>query len=233
MGVFRFKQFDIQHDKNAMKVGTDGVVLGAWADVPGAKRILDIGSGTGLIAMMCAQRNLNAQIDAVEIDSIAYSEMVSNFKRTPWHNRLNAFEGDIKDYQTADGYDLIVTNPPFFVAGTSAPDLSRGRARHTSHLSPEDLVMHIIRLLNVNGKACVILPYAEGKDFTQMCRKKGLHLTKETSFLPYADKPTERLLLQFENEPKNLVQNTIVHYNEDRSWHESYKTLTQAFHPML
>ncbi len=144
---FTFKQFHVAHDRCAMKVGTDGILLGAWAPVTNARRILDIGSGSGLIALMLAQRSpADCRIDAVELDSNAARQARENAAASPWHERVTVIESAIQTYQAAP-YDLIVSNPPYFVAGQSFRDPARALARHTGGLDSRDLLAACDRLL--------------------------------------------------------------------------------------
>ena len=131
---FTFKQFHVQHDRCAMKVGTDGVLLGCWTDVPAAGSVLDIGTGSGLIALMIAQRT-NAQIDAIDIASDAYEQACINFAQSPWNERLKAYIASIQEWQHEALYDLIISNPPYFNNSLKNPDKGRELARHTDSLS--------------------------------------------------------------------------------------------------
>ena len=157
--VFRFKQFSVRNDKSAMKVGTDGVLLGAWADVKAANSVLDIGTGTGLVALMMAQR-CNANIDAIEIDADAFAEATLNFNESPWAERMKVIHDDFitfsKDCDLR--YDVIVSNPPYFIDSLVCQEEKRKNARHTSSLSYENLIECAVKLLNDNGFICLITP---------------------------------------------------------------------------
>jgi len=160
--VFRFKQFTVFHDRCAMKVGTDGILLGAWADITDCSQILDIGTGTGLIALMLAQRSpSHTQIDAIEIDQEAYTQAKENVARSPWAGRIQIIHDSIQTYASAclKRYDLIVANPPFFE--NTCLSASRTLARHRQSLSPIDLISAADQLLAVNGKLAIIYPTAE------------------------------------------------------------------------
>ncbi|NJN77877.1 MAG: methyltransferase [Saprospiraceae bacterium] len=151
---FRFKQFQIHQDKTAMKVGTDGVLLGAWADVLESESILDIGTGTGLIALIIAQRNQNAMVDAVEIDESSYEQAKQNFEESSWTKRLNIYQSSIQDYAKNCGkqYDLIVSNPPYFVNSTKSKQEDKNQVRHTDSLSFEELIKSVNILLEISGR---------------------------------------------------------------------------------
>ena len=171
MGGFRFKQFAVEQDDVAMKVGTDGVLLGAWANCEGAKRILDIGTGTGVIALQMAQRNAEAQIHAVEIDEAAAKRARANFDNSPWAERLNVEQTAVQEFSPAEKFDLIVSNPPYFVDSLLPPDTKRSTARHTHDLTFEELDNAVARLLAGDGKFALILPVTEFEKyltFTQL-----------------------------------------------------------------
>ena len=149
---FQFKQFTVWHDQCAMKVGTDGVLLGAWASVERARRILDIGTGTGLVALMLAQRSLlDAKIVALEIDEAAAGQARENVARSPWQERIEVVQADFKKYRSSDKFDVIVSNPPYFVDSLECPDRQRAAARHNDSLTYEELLEGVNRLLAADG----------------------------------------------------------------------------------
>lgn len=230
---FVFKQFAIAQDRCTMKVGTDGVLLGAWADVKDVKTALDIGTGSGLIAIMLAQRALDAQIHAVEIDEEACAQAQENMQNAPWAERLSAFPIAIQDFIKAQDklYDLIVSNPPFFSGGTFSQNQDRNSVRHTIKLSHGDLLSAVRTLLSESGRFCVILPFIEGLRFQEIARDYNLYCTKITEVKPKADKPVERLLLQFERHEQPLQKDSLVIQIEARNeWTQDYITLTGDFY---
>ena len=156
--MFRFKQFEIDDSLSAMKIGTDGVLLGAWADVVDAHSILDIGTGTGLVAIMCAQRNAVARVHGIDIVEDAVTEARGNMARTAWSERLSAKHADVRMYNPDMRYDHIVSNPPFFLTTLHSPDAVRAMARHADTLTYDDLVSAAERLLNPDGRLSVVLP---------------------------------------------------------------------------
>ncbi|MBN2597567.1 methyltransferase [Labilibaculum sp.] len=197
---FEFKQFRVDQDGSAMKVGTDGVLLGAWADISKANRILDIGTGTGLIAIMMAQRSdSGAKIDAVEIESVSYQQAVNNFANCPWTSKLNAFHLSFQKFCQAATvkYDLIVSNPPYFINGLKAKGESRTQARHADDLPFEDLLKGAISLLSESGVLSVILPVDEGEYFQKLAGLTGFYLKRKISVLPNPEKPAKRYLFEF------------------------------------
>lgn len=230
---FYFKQFVIHQDKCKMKVGTDGVLLGAWAEAPEVHSALDIGAGTGLIAIMLAQRIQDAHIDCVEIDQPSYEQAMENIAISPWSDRIQAIYAPVQEYarQASQRYDLIVSNPPFFSGGTFSSQDDRASVRHTVKLPHGDLLGAVRTLLAPEGRFCVILPYIEGLRFEELARNYNLYCTKLTEVLTKADKPIERLLMQFERQVKSLEHSRLVIRKEqDGDWTEEYTGLTGAFY---
>lgn len=199
---FQFKQFTIRHDKCAMKVGTDGVLLGAWAGIESCNRILDIGTGTGLIAMMLAQRS-KAVIDAIDIDAEACLQAQENAESSPFAERIKIRHSTLSDFaQTDTGlYDLIVSNPPYFVDSLKCPDQKRNTARHTDTLTLEDLLQDSRKLLAPQGRIALILPYDQKERLTDCIRTQNLFLSKETSVIPVPGAEPKRLLAELTAEP--------------------------------
>lgn len=229
---FQFKKFSISQDRCAMKVGTDGVLLGVWADAAMGGRILDIGTGTGLIAIMLAQRSTDAIIDAVEIDAEAYEQALGNMENSPWTDRLHVIHDSIQNYsKTAQAhYDLIVSNPPFFSGGTFSDRQDRTSVRHTVKLPHGDLLQAGRKLLNPQGKFCVILPYLEGLRFVELAKTYRLHCTKMNEVRPRKEKPVERLLLQFEMEPKAVVIEELTIHDAGDDYTQEFIALTNEFY---
>lgn len=156
---FQFKQFTVWHDKCAMKVGTDGVLLGAWTSVKGARRILDVGTGTGLVALMLAQRSEpDAAIVALEIDEKAVKQAQENIARSPWANQIEVVHADFKEYHPGEKFDVIVSNPPYFVDSLGCPDHQRNVARHNDSLTYESLLKGVAESLTENGTFTVVIP---------------------------------------------------------------------------
>ncbi len=196
--VFRFKRFSVAHSRSAMKVGVDGVLVGAWADVSGAKSILDAGCGCGLIALMCAQRNESAVVDAVEVDSVAAAEAADNFRISPWAERLKVFCADINEHQPplAGAYDHIVSNPPFFDSGVTQIDTGRQLARHVSAFSPISLIAVADRLLADNGRLTMIFPKEEYDKIAGEAQRRGFAVSRVCHVRGREDRPVKRTLCQ-------------------------------------
>ncbi|MFH0865710.1 MAG: methyltransferase [Bacteroidota bacterium] len=230
--VFRFKQFSIDDSNCAMKIGTDGCLLGAWADVENASGILDIGTGSGVIALMLAQRS-NATIDAVEIDYDAYGQALKNFSESPWENRLNAFHSSIQEYikSCTKKYDMIVCCPPYFLNSLKATDKKRRLARHTDSLTFEELISGSLRLLKPEGKFCTIIPTESRKLFYNIALIEGYHTVKITEIEPKAGATPVRVLLQMQRNKIPCTRSKIPILDiEGKLYTPEYIELTRDFY---
>jgi tRNA1Val (adenine37-N6)-methyltransferase len=229
---FQFKQFTIQQDRCAMKVGTDGVLLGAWVDHKNANNILDIGTGTGLIALMLAQRS-SALIDAVEIDPVAAEQALSNVKNSPWENRISVFPSSIQEYtlNSANRYDLIVTNPPYFINSLPAPDQQRNQARHGFSLSIPEIIACVSKLLTPDGKLAIILPVDIYPYLTETSYAFKLFPIKETAIIPSPGKKAIRKLAEFaRTQSKKITSELVIEQSVRHKYSEEYINLTRDFY---
>ena len=208
---FSFKQFTVFQNQCAMKVGIDGVLLGAWANIGNVDTILDIGTGTGLIALMIAQRS-GAQIEAIDIDADAVMQANENNQNSPWSSRIHVSEVELQRYvlKTENRYDLIVSNPPYFVNSTKAPVENRNTARHTDTLTHKELLDNALILLKPTGRICVILPVNEGLLSVEYAASIGLHCTKQVVVFPKPGAVPKRLLLEFSPQFAECVNSEIV-----------------------
>jgi tRNA1Val (adenine37-N6)-methyltransferase len=231
---FDFKQFRINQEGSAMKVGTDGVLLGAWADISEANRILDIGTGTGLIAMMMAQRtDSTTKVDGVEIETSSYQQAVNNFAEGPWSSRLKGFHLSFQDFcqQKPQKYDAIVSNPPFFLNGLKASSASRTQARHADVLPFEELLTGAFNLLTEAGSLSLILPVDEGEYFVRLARLTGFWLKRKCAVLPNPGKPAKRFLLEFSLQQCEPEYSDLVVENGQRHvYSPAYIELTKEFY---
>jgi len=195
---FNFKQFTVYQEKCAMKVGIDGVLLGAWTSINNANKILDIGAGTSLISLMLAQRTL-AEITAIDIEQNAVIQSIENILKSPWSDRIFVQKISIQDFSklSSQKFDLIVSNPPFFINSLKTPVNDRTIARHTVLLTHEDLIENSIKILNPNGRICIILPFNEGINCVNLAKQKNLYCSKMVFVYPKPDVPVKRLLLEF------------------------------------
>lgn len=231
---FKFKQFTVWHDKCGMKVGTDGVLLGAWADVDGVKNVLDVGAGTGLIALMIAQRNAGCKIDAVEIEYDAFGQTKENFLQSPWSERLNCINLPVQDFckDCTKQYDLIVSNPPFFTTIIKAPDEKRAMARHADTLPFADLLKVASQLLNDRGKLAVVLPVEMRSGFLTETIKNNFWVHRQTMVRPFPDKSPVRVLIEAS---KNKIENIkldelTIRESPGGNYTSEFRLLTKDFY---
>lgn len=231
--TFVFKQFTINQDKCPMKVGTDAVLLGAWVMPGNAKQILDIGTGTGILAIMLAQKS-TAHIDAIDIDVAAVEQAKENAEFCRWRERISISHATLQQYskQVNHKYDLIVTNPPYFKDSSKSPEEGRTLARHNDYLPFDELVDGVIKLLDAKGKFFVILPNKEAGLLKELAEKKGLKLSKLLRVRTKHDKETEkRHIMQFEFSPTSFSESTIVIEKEGRhEYTDEYKELTKDYY---
>jgi tRNA1Val (adenine37-N6)-methyltransferase len=230
---FEFKKFKIKQDKCAMKVGTDAVLLGAWVNPINAHLILDIGTGTGVIALMMAQKS-SALITAIEIDIDSSFQAISNVNESIFKNQVNILHRSFQDFVLNNNnlFDLIITNPPYFVDAYKSHGEARNKARHTDLLSFEELVNGVKKILHPKGKFCLILPTAESLIFKELAIKENLFLTKLLKIKTTAESEVEkRQLMQFEfNETECDERLLIIEGDSHRNYTKEYKELTKDFY---
>lgn len=232
---FQFKQFTIWHDKCAMKVGTDGVLLGAWASCGQAHSILDIGCGSGVVTLMLAQRS-QAVIDAIDIEENAVIQTRENAGRTPWADRIRSFHSALQTFMLpADripGYDLIVSNPPYFIDSQKCPDTKRNTARHTDSLSVYDLLLGSRRLLSPNGHIVLILPFDQRERLLHTARELSFSLCRELWVCPVPGATPKRLLADFSLNPADqpATSQTLTIEIARHQYTEEYIALTRDFY---
>lgn len=229
---FRFKQFAIQQEHAAMKVNTDGVLLGAWADMGQETKILDIGTGTGVIALMAAQRCPTAHVTALDIDPLACIDAEANAANSPYRERVEIVCTAVQSYaeQSTGLFDHIVTNPPYFADGTVPATNSRSLARHTVGLSFQELIDAVILLLASAGQFSLILPYDEGSQFESMATESGLHIRRKTTVYKAVGK-LGRLLMTFAKEPADAIEeDTLLIRMADGAYSAAYRTVTKDFY---
>ena len=232
---FHFKQFDIAQDQCGMKIGTDGVLLGAWAPITNkTAHALDIGTGTGVIAIMLAQRNTQVQVTGVEIEEKSAKQAKDNMDACPFKDRLNLQEGSIQDFaaSTDQCFDLIVSNPPFFSGGTFSHNQERNDVRHTVKLPNGDLLRSAHKLLSKEGTFAVILPFIEGLRFKEMAGQYGFYVSHLTEVKPKINKPVERMLMAFtKSENDSIVEEELIIQHDARNdYTDDYIALTKEFY---
>ncbi len=227
---FRFKQFSVSQDRCAMKVNTDGVLLGAWADVSGAKNILDVGTGTGVIALMMAQKNPDAMIDAIEIDKDAFAQAGENFLDSLWSERLYAHHVSLQEFDPKRRYDLIISNPPYFVDDYKTENHQKNIAKHSISLSYGELILGIDRLLSSSGDAFLVLPHFNLQLLEPLAAGKKLFITKVTEVIAVEGKAPYLVLIRLSREKRDCLKSTIVIQNEAGLFTNEYKSLTKEFY---
>lgn len=232
-GGFTFKQFFVAHDRCAMKVGTDAVMLGAWAAVDNVQRVLDIGCGSGLIALMLAQRTAGeVTIDAVELDNAAALQARDNVLESPWPQKIQVHSQDIHHFaqQHAHGYDLIVSNPPYFEPSVACRDLARTNARYTETLTHDALLDSAERLITAEGQFCVVLPYEIGEAFEVNAHQRGWHTARRLNISDRADTPKHRLMLALARKPVAKEEAELAIKLADGSYTTDFRQLITDFY---
>ncbi len=229
---FRFKLFSLDNERSAMKVGTDGVLLGAWVHLSDSDlNILDAGTGTGVIALMLAQRSVPAdsRILGIDIDSASTEEAASNFAKSPWKDRLEARNCD---FRKMDGFsfNLIVSNPPYFVNSLKAPEQRRSIARHTDTLTYRELIESAMRNLAPKGRLAVILPLQESSSFIAEAIGNGLSITRKTLVRTTENHPPKRILLEASSGECSSREETVLTIRDSAGFTDRYRKLTRDFY---
>jgi tRNA1Val (adenine37-N6)-methyltransferase len=232
--MFQFKQFSVQQDRSAMKIGTDGVLLGAWTPIENnTYSILDIGTGTGIIALMLAQRSTAEQIDAVEIDEDAYEQATDNFENSPWSDRLFCFHAGLDEFveEPEDEYDLIISNPPFYSEDYKSSNEQRDLARFQDAMPFEDLIEAAALLLSENGIFSVIIPFKEESKFLALSKDYELFPLKITRVKGTPTSEVKRSLLAFSrNEISNFPIDELTIETARHICTPEYIALTKDFY---
>jgi tRNA1Val (adenine37-N6)-methyltransferase len=230
---FQFKQFLIEQEGSAMKVSTDSVILGAWVDVQITRRVLDVGTGSGLLSLMMAQRIPDCLVDAVEIDDSAYRQALKNVHNSPWKERIELIKSSFQDFLTKNThkYDLIICNPPYFKNSMKSPGKSRAIARHADSLPWTDLINGSLSILNKEGRLAVIIP-ADGYDeFTKIAKKAGLHPLRLLKIFPNPAINFKRTAVEYSLSEAELKEEELTIEKGGRhDYTEGYKSLTAEFY---
>jgi tRNA1Val (adenine37-N6)-methyltransferase len=231
---FSFKQFTIRQDKCAFKVGTDGVLLGAYADVKGAKKILDIGTGTGLIALMAAQR-CEAEIVAIEPDHDSYEQACGNIEGSKWSIRVKVENTSLQGFKpSGTKFDLIVSNPPFFSGSLRNPDPGKAAARHDVNLTSAELFEGVIRLMAEGARLQVIMPYVEGTILIAEAQEYGLYCNNILKIKPLPTSEVKRLILTFSKHQLKAKESFLtIEHGPRHEFTEEYIILTKDFYLKL
>jgi tRNA1Val (adenine37-N6)-methyltransferase len=228
---FSFKQFAINQDKCAFKVGTDGVLLGACADIAGKKRILEIGTGTGLIALMLAQR-CDSEITAIEPDFDSFSQASANIRMSKWSEKIRIENCSLQDFNPEDpGFDLIVSNPPYFIDSLKNPDPVKSNARHNDNLTHKDILEGAGRLLDENGLLQLILPYDEGNILIAEAQEYGFYCNSILKVRPLLSSAIRRMILGFGRGKIRPVESFLtIEKGKRHDFTEEYINLTKDFY---
>ena len=228
---FTFQHFTIHQDSCAMKVCTDACIFGASIDVENVKNILDIGTGTGLLALMLAQRT-DAKIDAVEIEQNAYRQSLSNVLESKFKDKITVFHQNIKSYYSPNGYELIISNPPFYQKSLKSPDSQTNKALHAVELTFEELIDSVKRLLKPDGRFVVLLPPFEVEKLIDIAQKKELYLSKKILIRHDESKPIFRIIATFTNLKVSDYQEEIllIHEKDSKTYSENFRTLLKDYY---
>ncbi len=228
--IFHFKKFSLKQSSSLLKVGTDAVLLGAYIDCKDAKHILDIGTGTGIIALALAQKS-EAIIHALDINSEACKLANENFQNSNWSNRLTIFCQAVQNFETDIKYDIIVSNPPYFSAGNASPNKGKAIAKHDNELKLSDLLLNIKRLLNKNGLTYLIFPALQHDSFIQECENAELFVSKKLFIIPKKGKQANRIIFELSHQFSICENSHLTIENDFRhDYSEEYKELTKDYY---
>lgn len=227
MKSFKFKQFEIQQSSGVFRVGTDGVLLGVLANIDSAENVLEVGTGTGLISLMLAQRNLKANFLGIDINAEAENLTRLNFENSPFNSRLQNILADFKSFETDRTFDVIVSNPPYFEENPSGKDII---ARQTIELNFQQLISKSSKLLSENGIFSVIIPFEVGEGFVEIAKDNQLYLKRKTNIYGIENSKIKRLVLEFSPIEKNLEESDFVIEKSPRKYSDQYLELTKEFH---
>lgn len=227
MKPFRFKHFDILQKSSVFRVGTDAVLLGALCTNDFSGKVLEVGTGTGVVALMVAQRNPTVNIKAIDINKEAAELAAENFRKSPFHERLIAVHENLNDMSTSEKFDGIISNPPYFPENSSTKDVI---ARQQAELDSERLVSKTVQVLAPRGILSVIIPSEQSDYFTGLCFNNGLFLSRKVNIYGIADGPLKRNILEFSFKTKDLVEGDFIIEKSPRNYSDQYLELTSEFH---
>ncbi len=233
MSTFQFKHFAIKQANSAMKVGTDAMLLGSMAGSSDPSEILDVGAGTGVIALMMAQRFNKVSVDAVEIDISAFEEAKGNVEASIFKGRVNVFHSDFLEFNTMKKYDLIVSNPPYFMNSLKSTDRSKSLARHADDLSAHQFLTKSVELLKSGGQIQVIIPVDLVRIWKNAGLDCGLHINHIIEIKGKPSTEINRVILTFEQESQETIRDLFTVRNDDNSYSEAYIELTSEFHDRI
>jgi tRNA1Val (adenine37-N6)-methyltransferase len=228
--VFHFKQFAVKHNATALKVTTDAVVFGSWIDFSGASKILDIGTGSGILALMAAQKSANAAICAIEIDTKAAAEAAYNFQQSKWSNRFKVLNCDFNDFYTEEQFDVIISNPPYFQEALVSKNDNVAVAKHTVSLSHSQLLHGTSKLLAEHGKAFFVLPFSIHEQFCILAKSFGLYCNHLTSVSSSVDKSPYLAMVSLEKKQKSIDKEHFYLFEQNGAKSVEYQSLSADFY---
>ena len=233
-GDFKFKQFEIKQDRCVAKVGTDGCLLAAWTELPTKGNVLDVGTGTGVIALMTAQRNQKLTITGIDIDAESVQQASQNAFASPWKDRLKFIECKLDSFVPEENYELIISNPPFFQNSHKSGNEAKNRIRHQDSLSGKALIEFAKEHLGPEGKLAVIYPVFEGERFKEMALKAGFYLKRSCQVSPKVGKPFHRVMLELTLNIPLTASIFEILFIENKSsntrWSNDFTTLLRDFY---
>lgn len=230
MSDFKFKQFEVAQDKSAMKIGTDGVLLGSWSDLENSRNILDIGCGTGLICLMAAQRNPSSLITGIELEVNAFKQATENCKKSKWSNRISIIYSSLQSFNSSSKFDLIISNPPFFSGSTKSEDSERNLARNNHTLPFKYLIEKSKALLDKNGKFIVIIPFASKTKFCDLANNNNLFLNKICFIKGNISSPIKRIMMEFSFAKSKLIKEELTIEVDRHQYTKEYISLCKDFY---
>jgi tRNA1Val (adenine37-N6)-methyltransferase len=232
---FNFKKFSIHQNNAAMKIGTDGILIGAWVNISKKFKALDIGSGTGIISIMLCQRNLNLELDSIELSPSAIMDAKINIENCNWSDRIKLFHQSLKDFHPNSKYDLIVSNPPYFKKSLQPSNSERSKARHQNDLKLEDILKFSKQHLTKDGSLNIILPFEQKSEAIEFAKKYGLNHIRECTVYSKPKKAPHRILIEFSrNENKQIIKESLFIEEAGRhNYSEDYKKLTREFYTIF
>lgn len=231
MEPFHFKEFSVFHHRSTMKVGTDSVLLGSWCNIDNPSTVLDLGTGSGILALLLVSR-CDAFVDAIELDDNSAEEARGNFSNSKYKSRLKLFHGDFKEFAstTLKKYDMIISNPPFFNEGLLSDNESRTAARHTTKLGHFEMLKGVSNILDSDGKFCVVIPHIISEGFISNAEGLGLFPYRKQIIYPKSESKPNRINIEFHKSiPTKVIIEEIVIRNKDNSYSNEYKALTGEY----
>jgi len=227
---FRFKQFTVWHDQSVLRVCTEACILGAYTELAGASHALDIGTGTGLLGLMLAQKKSDLKIDAVEIEQQNYEQALENVRQSPFSANISVFHTPIQAWENPAKYDLIISNPPFFAKHLLSPNEKRNRALHAAALSLEDLAISVVQLMKEKGRFVVLLPPNETQQMIDVFSTLTLYPTRQLSIFSRPDKPLFRQITTFERRESDILKETLYIHDLDGPYSSDFRVLLKDYY---